>query len=62
MMNTTTPLAVTKKKISFMPNNEIKGWAKLTDGTKSNFLKPQDLLGSANTKYSKPKVEIRKSF
>lgn len=35
-MNTTT-LEIVKKKINFMPNNEIKGWAKLTDGTKSSF-------------------------
>jgi hypothetical protein len=36
-MNTTT-LEVVKKKVNFLPNNEIKGWAKLTDGTKSNFV------------------------
>ena len=31
-------LEIIKKKINFTPTNDIKGWVKLNDGTKSNFM------------------------
>lgn len=29
---------IIRKKVTFGDDNEIKGWIKLTDGTKTNFL------------------------
>jgi hypothetical protein len=29
---------IIRKKVTFGNDNEIKGWIKLTDGTKTNFL------------------------
>ena len=29
---------ITTEKMKFIGNNEVKGWFKLTDGTKTNFL------------------------
>ena len=31
-------LEIIKKKINFTPNNDIKGWVKLNDGTRSSFV------------------------
>ncbi len=28
---------ITTQKMNFVGNNEVKGWFKLTDGTKTNF-------------------------
>jgi len=28
---------ITTQKMNFIGNNEVKGWFKLTDGTKTNF-------------------------
>jgi hypothetical protein len=30
--------SITKHKLTFCNDNEVKGWFKLTDGTKTNFL------------------------